>query len=101
MARNRTNRKAHQIPARVLDSDAAAAFALLKAEVAQQVETPDPGYRTTNQWAKAWDVDTKTARNYLVHGMGTGSVTTKDFRLAAGRQFRKIPHYKVLIERQK
>ncbi len=98
MAGNRTNRQANQIPARVLTP--AQALALLMAEVAQQAETPEPGFLTTADWGKAWSVNWKTARIRLMRGFNSGIVETKEFRLAVGKQFRKVPHYKV-IERQK
>jgi len=93
MARNRTDRRTDPLPARTLDP--VAALAILRAEVESKAEKPADGFRTTQEWADAWDVSREHATRLLNRGIDSGITEERYFRLKRGAIVRKVRHFKI------
>ncbi len=95
MASKRSTGEAADVSSRVLDREAASAFASLRTALAGSVEEPTEGYRTTVQWADAWQVSRPHAGMLIRNGVLIGKVHSKKFRIPTAGGLKPISHYKV------
>jgi hypothetical protein len=62
---------------------------------AAQPEKPEPGYRSTQEWALVWNKSRPTANTIITRLMNLGKMESKKFTVLCGQVTRPIPHYRV------
>lgn len=58
-------------------------------------ETPEPGYRTINEWCTKWGMERNRVKLYLVKALQLGLMDTKVFRRTIRKNTKPYPivHY--------
>lgn len=73
----------------------AQALAALQDLFSGEVETPEEGYRTMQQWANEWGLSRERATTLVKRGIDAGKVDTKSYRINTGSKVYKVPHYRI------
>ena len=75
--------------------DALAALALLRREMSPDPEDVPEGWRTSQQWAEAWNLSRPHTYTLLNSGIASGRVEMREFKIPNRASVRRVPHYRV------
>ena len=72
-------------------------------EIHKTAETPEKGYRSTDQWAAHWGLGRSRARQYIFKAIELGLMEQKTFRIAFREDAKPYPlvHYREVKGRQR
>ena len=63
------------------------------ADINKSAQTPDPGFRTREGWAKLWGIASNNAERYIQHGVKIGKLVRRDFRVVTKTRLRLMAHF--------
>jgi hypothetical protein len=63
------------------------------ADINKSAQTPDPGFRTRQQWAKVWGIASNHADRYIQRAVKIGKLVRKDFRIVTKTRLRMMVHF--------
>jgi hypothetical protein len=63
------------------------------ADINKSAQTPDPGFRTREGWAKLWGIASNNAERYIRHAMKMGKLVRRDFRVVTKTRLRLMAHF--------
>lgn len=59
-------------------------------------QKPEPGFKSTNQWAKEWGMCRAKASKYINVARAAGLLTERIYKIADHKgRLRIVPHYKI------
>ncbi len=63
------------------------------ADINKSAQTPDPGFRTREGWAKVWGIASNNAERYIRHAITMGKLVRRDFRVVTKTRLRLMAHF--------
>lgn len=64
---------------------------LIKQEIHRDAQKPEPGYKTTAEWAREWDLAESRTREIIRGALKAEIMVCREYRTGCGG--RKVPHY--------
>ena len=60
----------------------------------QSLQIPDKGFFTVKQWRQKWGISKSAAERLIFHGLKTGEMVAKSFKVKSGNVIRNLKHFK-------